>query len=195
MAERVGEVLCFHANGLQSISRSNMDIAQSTYSDANNRLVCSRKEKRRCSQWHIAQTCYIALTIRFIGFRSESDGEEHLKRCGRRCPAKKAVKLVRTSSKANLGLDRFRFDNAFTISVFSRSEQIRFPQSGGSKPRNRYHIMSKVLSSMSTHHIVRGLLLIFAATFLSACARPAYRHDRRDDRRDYRYDRREDRRY
>jgi hypothetical protein len=61
--------------------------------------------------------------------------------------------------------------------------------------------MKACLSSILFHHIARILLLIFAVIavgpFLSACAGPAYRHDRRvdrrTDRRDYRYDRRYDR--
>jgi len=50
--------------------------------------------------------------------------------------------------------------------------------------------MNKVLSSIPTHRIAQALLLIFAATILSACAG----HDRREGRRDYREDRREVRR-
>lgn len=61
--------------------------------------------------------------------------------------------------------------------------------------------MKACLSSIPLHHIARALLLMFAVTgaaaFLSACAGPEYRHDRRvdrrGDRRDYRYDRRYDR--
>ena len=76
-------------------------------------------------------------------------------------------------------LSDFRFDNPFTIAPNCQAEAT-----------NRYYAMNKVLSSIPTHRVAQALLLIFAATILSACAG----HERREGRRDYREDRREVRR-
>jgi hypothetical protein len=59
--------------------------------------------------------------------------------------------------------------------------------------------MNEFLSSIHSHRIARALLVVFAATaactFLSACTGPAYRHERRVDRRVDRHEDRWDRRY
>jgi len=57
--------------------------------------------------------------------------------------------------------------------------------------------MKALISSVPIHRPAKALLFVFAAStvcaFFSACAGPAYRHERRVDRRGERWDRREDR--
>ena len=50
------------------------------------------------------------------------------------------------------------------------------------------------LCSLAAPRTVKILLLVLAASSLTACSGPAYRHDRRVDRRDDRHDDRWDRR-